>query len=229
MLQFLQPLRRLVCVAVVLAVLTPTTVTAAPVVFRPPTDAPVLDPFRLPDGQYGAGNRGIEYDTTEGDLIVAAAGGEVVFSGAVAGSLFVSVEHPGGLRSTYGFVSNLLVRVGARVEAGDVVARAAGPFHFTVRLDGAYVDPAGLFGRARSLITRVTLVPDRPRELPADNAVTLAGLEEPPDTLLDGSSGPRTVPNRLRRILLVRATPGRFGVLHEFVTGKKEKPWQSSP
>jgi murein DD-endopeptidase MepM/ murein hydrolase activator NlpD len=226
MLQFLRPVRRVLCVAAFLAVLSPSVASAATEPFRPPTDAPVLDPFRLPDGQYGAGNRGIEYDTIDGDLIRSAAAGEVVFSGAVAGSLFVSIEHPGGLRSTYGFVSNLLARVGTRVDAGDVVARAAGPFHFTVRIDGIYVDPAGLFG---SLLRRVTLVSDRSRPWPAeDNVLSLAGLEQPPGTLLGGPSGPRTVPNRPRRILLVRATPGRFGVLHGLKTGKKEHSWQSS-
>jgi murein DD-endopeptidase MepM/ murein hydrolase activator NlpD len=167
-------------------------------------------------------------------VIRSAAAGKVVFSGAVAGSLFVSIEHPGGLRSTYGFVSNLLARVGTRVDAGDVVARAAGPFHFTVRIDGVYVDPAGLFG---SLSRQVTLVPDRSRpstgsvpedSFPEHNVTSLAGLEQPPGTLLGGPSGPRTVPDRLRRILLVRATPGRFGVLHGFKTGKKEHSWQSS-
>ena len=209
-------LRRALCCAALLATtFVPAAATAA-VVFRPPTDAPVLDPFRLPDGPYGAGNRGIEYDTAAGDLIVAAAAGEVVFSGAVAGSLFVSIEHPGGLRSTYGFVSNTLVRVGARVAAGTVVARAGGPFHFTVRLDGVYLDPAGLFGSRRQ---RVTLVPHRPP----------SGLAAAPATLLDGPLGPRTEPDRPRRILLVRAPPGRFGVLHGDATGKKEPPWLSSP
>ena len=142
---------------------------AAPVALSPPTDAPILDPFRLPDGPYGAGNRGIEYDTADGDLVRAASGGVVAFAGPVAGSLFVSVDHPGGLRTTYGFVGRILVRRGMSIERGDLVASAAGPFHFTVRLHGEYLDPETLFGRAR---TRVRLIPHR------------AG------TLLDGPLGP---------------------------------------
>ncbi len=134
-------------------------VGAGEVVFSRPTTAPVLDPFRLPDGPYGAGNRGIEYDTVAGDVVVAAGGGIVVFSGSVAGDRFVSVDHPGGLRTTYGFVRTALVRRGASVERGDALAVAGGPFHFTVRLDGHYIDPEPLFGTAR---TTVHLVPHRP-------------------------------------------------------------------
>jgi murein DD-endopeptidase MepM/ murein hydrolase activator NlpD len=215
---------RVLSLLAAMTVLVSSPATAA-VVFRPPTDASVLDPFRLPDGPYGAGNRGIEYDTAPGDLVVAAAAGEVVFSGAVAGSLFVSIEHPGGLRSTYGFVSNTLVRVGTRVAAGTTVARAGGPFHFTVRLNGVYVDPAGLFGTRRQ---RVTLVPHR-QSIRSPFDVSPSGLAPAPATLLDGPSGPRTEPDRPRRILLVRATPGRFGVPHGDTTGKKEKSWLSSP
>ena len=65
-------------------------------VFRPPVDAPVADPFRPPEDPYGPGNRGIEYDTEPGSVVRAAAAGSVVFSGAVAGSLYVTLDHGGG-------------------------------------------------------------------------------------------------------------------------------------
>ncbi|MEZ5167162.1 MAG: M23 family metallopeptidase [Acidimicrobiales bacterium] len=158
---------RPVC-SVLLSVLLVASAPAPPaaareVVFRPPSSASVLDPFRPPAGPYGAGNRGIEYDTAPGDPITAAADGRVAFVGAVAGNLFVSVDHPGELRSTYGFVGRTLVRVGQAVRVGDLVAIAGGPFHFTVRLRGTYVDPAGLFGVRR---LRVTLVPHHRPESP---------------------------------------------------------------
>lgn len=207
---------------VVAVSVVPAPPAAAAVVFSRPTDAAVLDPFRLPEGPFGAGNRGIEYATGAGDPIHAAAGGTVAFAGPVAGDLFVSVDHPGGLRSTYGFVGNLLVRRGDEVARGERVALASGSFHFTVRLDGAYVDPEPLFGRRK---VRVRLVPHGPsvaREpatpwtgfLPAAPAVD-------PDTLLDGSFGPRTTPQWGRRNHWVRATPGRLGVPHEHATGKE--------
>ena len=128
---------------------------AADLLFRRPTSAPVLDPFRLPDGKYGAGNRGIEYDTGDLDRIVAAARGTVVFAGPVARSLFVTVDHGDGLESSYGFVGHILVREGQEVVDGDLVALSDGPFHFSVRLHGEYVDPEPLFGSRRVVVRLV--------------------------------------------------------------------------
>ncbi len=41
----------------------------------PPVDAPIADPFRPPAGPYGGGNRGLDYDTTAGDVVRASAAG----------------------------------------------------------------------------------------------------------------------------------------------------------
>ena len=73
-------------------------------------DAPVSDPFRSPDDPYGPGNRGIEYDTEPGDVVRAAAAGIVVFAGPVAGELHVTVDHGGGVVSSYSFLERLSVR-----------------------------------------------------------------------------------------------------------------------
>lgn len=127
-------------------------------VFRPPVDAPVADPFRSPDDPYGSGNRGIEYDTEPGDVVRAAAAGTVVFSGAVAGSLHVTIDHGGGVVSSYSYLLRVSVRVGGRVSQGQVVAIAGDRMHFGVRVDGSYVDPATLIGVPR---IRVRLVPVR--------------------------------------------------------------------
>lgn len=152
--------RRTVVVAVVSVLVAvsagvPQPAEAADLLFRRPTSAPVLDPFRLPDGKYGAGNRGIEYDTGELDRIVAAARGTVVFAGPVARSLFVTVDHGDGLESSYGFVGHILVREGQEVADGDLVALSDGPFHFSVRLHGEYVDPEPLFGSRRVVVRLV--------------------------------------------------------------------------
>lgn len=112
--------------------------------FRPPVSAPVSDPFRLPEGPYGPGNRGIEYDTEPGEAVAAAAGGEVVFAGSVASSLHVTVDHGGGLVSSYSYLERITVPVGARVAQGDPIGAASERLHFGVRVDGAYVDPASL-------------------------------------------------------------------------------------
>jgi len=116
---------------------------------QPPVDAEVVDPFRMDHGDYGPGNRGIEYATQTGDPVRAAGAGQVVFVGAVAGTVYVSVDHAGGLRSAYGPVAGVRVSVGDHVVAGQQIASAASALHFSTRIDGVYVDPASLFGSPR--------------------------------------------------------------------------------
>jgi murein DD-endopeptidase MepM/ murein hydrolase activator NlpD len=116
-----------------------------PLRYRPPVQAPVVDPFRLPDGPYGAGNRGLEYRTTPGAPVRAIGAGAVVFAGQVAGRLVVSIDHPDGLRSSLVGLASIEVRAGEVVRGGDVVGRAAGVLHLGVRRDGRYLDPATLF------------------------------------------------------------------------------------
>jgi len=82
-------------------------------------------------------------------VVLAAATGSVTFAGPVGGHLFVTVTHPGGLASTYSWVSALLVHKGDRVVAGQPIARSGSGhpgdtiahLHLGVKLDGAYVDP----------------------------------------------------------------------------------------
>ena len=127
-------------------------------VFRPPVDAPVADPFRPPENPYGPGNRGVEYDTEPGDVVRAAASGFVVFAGAVAGTLHVTIDHGGGLVSSYSYLQRISVRVGTDVAQGAVIGITGERLHFGVRLDGDYTDPASFIGERR---VRIRLVPLR--------------------------------------------------------------------
>ena len=196
---------------------------AADLLFQRPTSAPVLDPFRLPDGKYGAGNRGIEYDTDEFDRIVAAARGTVVFAGPVARSLFVTVDHGNGLESSYGFVGHILVREGQEVVDGLLVALADGPFHFSVRLHGEYVDPEPLFGTRRTV---VRLVPHPVQGRSGLVAPSVGrGLSLGAATLPRGPMGLGRHQVDADEQASTRVTPGRFGARHGFVTGKKEQTW----
>lgn len=130
------------------------------VTYEPPVVAPVLDPFRLPAGPYGPGNRGIEYDTWPGQPVVAAAAGSVVFAGAVAGSLHVTIGHADGVRTSYAFLASIDVVRGQQLGQGELVGRAGETFHFGARIGSIYVDPAALFGAGPP---EVALVPhDRP-------------------------------------------------------------------
>lgn len=144
--------RRVVCVAlVVLAVgAMPGRAEAAlpdRVTYVPPVEGTIVDPFRAPTSPYGPGNRGIDYATAPLSAVRASAAGEVLFAGQVAGALHITIRHPDGLRSSYSFVAESLVRAGQRVAQGQLIARTGEFFHFGVRdPSGTYLDPASLFG-----------------------------------------------------------------------------------
>lgn len=104
------------CGALVLAVLLPIPLAVAQP--SPPVDGVVVDRFRPPAHIGAPGNRGWEYATTPGAPISSVLGGVVVFAGPVAGNLHVSVDHPGGIRSTYSFLAEITVRHGQVVAPG---------------------------------------------------------------------------------------------------------------
>jgi len=111
---------------ILVAPLAATEPTPPPTTYRPPVDAPVSDPFRPPPTRYGRGNRGLEYDTDAGVVVVAAAGGSVTFAGQVGGRLHVTVAHADGIRTTYGPLGRIAPGVvrGAVLDAGDAVGTA---------------------------------------------------------------------------------------------------------
>ena len=155
-----------------LAVLTATLVATAPhaaaqepVEYRPPVDAPVVDPFRPPASTYGPGNRGLTYDLAPATPVQASAPGEVVFAGPVAGTLAVTILHADGLRTSYSFLESVAVLRGQRVATGDIVGTGGLGFHFGVRDGSSYLDPASLFG---GLEVRVHLVPSEEPLPPTD-------------------------------------------------------------
>ena len=131
-------------------------------VFRPPVDAPVSDPFRMPDGPYGPGNRGIEYATSPGDAVRAGAEGVVSFAGPVAGNLYVTLDHGGGLLSSYSYIDRVSVAHGDSAGRGDVIGfTGETPLHFSVRIDGSYVDPAAFIGVRRVSVRLLPTASDR--------------------------------------------------------------------
>jgi hypothetical protein len=115
----------------------------APSAWRPPVDAPVVDPFR-PPSPWGLGNRGLAYGTADGDPVRAVAEGTVSFTDRVGVGLHVTVDHGNGLRSTYAFLASALVVRGQRVAAGQLIGTATTGFHLTARVGDRYVDPSRL-------------------------------------------------------------------------------------
>nr|WP_243852690.1 M23 family metallopeptidase [Saccharomonospora amisosensis] len=103
---------------------------------------------------YAAGHRGVDLAATAGQQVLAAADGTVVFAGTVAGRGVVSIDHEGGLRTTY---QPLLPTVaeGDQVTAGQplgtVVAghpgcpqQVAACLHWGLRRGEEYLDPLRL-------------------------------------------------------------------------------------
>jgi murein DD-endopeptidase MepM/ murein hydrolase activator NlpD len=131
-----------------------------------PVQGPVTRRFDPPGSPYGSGHRGIDIAVPLGTEVLAAKEGVVAFAGPVAGGLYVSVDHPDGVRTTYSWLSEVSVRAGDEVERGDVLGRS-GPghpgvdpphLHLGARLGSVYLDPMLLLERG-SLVGLVRLAP----------------------------------------------------------------------
>jgi len=130
------------------AVATPAAVGAAPWV-PPLAPVQVTRRFVAPSSPYGPGHRGVDLAGAQGQVVVAAGAGIVVFAGMVAGRPVVSIAHPGGLRTTYEPVVPA-VRAGVPVARGSPIgALAAGHpgcpvaacLHWGARHAEGYLDP----------------------------------------------------------------------------------------
>ena len=73
--------------------------------------------FDAPAPNWNRGHRGVDLAGSSGQPVYAAGAGTVVFAGELAGRPLVSIEHPGGLRTSYEPVRPA-VRAGQRVDAG---------------------------------------------------------------------------------------------------------------
>jgi murein DD-endopeptidase MepM/ murein hydrolase activator NlpD len=149
---------------------------AAPAVADPVPAAPwgaplagelvLTRPFDLPAGPFAAGHRGADLAATGSSPVLAAGDGVVVFAGMVAGRPVISVDHPGGLRTTYEPVDPI-VGAGTRVDRGTPLGvllpghpgcPTAACLHWGLRRGETYLDPMTL------------LRPPRIRLLPWGNA-----------------------------------------------------------
>ena len=141
-------MRRALCtLAVMVSVVAPAAKSSS-IDLVQPVPGPITRHFEPPSTPYAAGHRGIDFGAPVGTLVAAAAAGTVSFAGQVGGSLFVSIDHPGGLRTTYSFLSAVLVKRGQVVAQGQQIARsgpgAAGEkpnLHFGLRSGANYLDP----------------------------------------------------------------------------------------
>ncbi|MFI5845490.1 murein hydrolase activator EnvC family protein [Catenuloplanes sp. NPDC051500] len=145
----------------------PLTAVAArepvPVRFSWPLDgpSPVLRRFDPPPQPWLPGHRGVDLGAEPGSTVRAAGDGTVVFAGMVADHGVVSIEHPGGLRTTYQPV-HIGIAAGRKTSAGTPLGTlatghsgcpAAACLHWGLRHGSDYLDPLLLLalGRARLL------------------------------------------------------------------------------
>lgn len=121
--------------------------------WSPPVDAPVTDPYRAPSCTYCPGNRGIEFGPAAGQQVRAVEAGTVSFSGIVAGTRYVVIDHADGLRATYGRLATVTVRTGQSISAGDHLGTTTSGFYFGLRRGVAPhdvpVDPTPMLGVRR--------------------------------------------------------------------------------
>ncbi|RVW09860.1 M23 family metallopeptidase [Prescottella agglutinans] len=112
----------------------------------------VVRAFEKPAQNWLPGHRGVDLAAAPGQSVLAAGAGTVVFAGTVAGKPVVSVDHPGGLRTTYEPV-RAAVTAGRRVDRGTVLGTvvaghpecaAAACLHWGLRRDREYLDPLPL-------------------------------------------------------------------------------------
>jgi len=121
----------------------------------------IVRPYIAPATAYSAGHRGIDVTVLDG-IVTAPAPGIVHFAGTVVDRPVLSIDHGGGVLSSYEPVTTTL-RKGDPVARGDPIGQAVPGhcislcLHFGVRIDGEYVSPLSMLGQ----IPYAVLLPTR--------------------------------------------------------------------
>lgn len=124
---------------------------------------PIVRPFIAPASAYSSGHRGVDIAGAEGATVRAPAAGIIHFSGFVVNRYVVSIDHGGGVLSSFEPVLSELAE-GAIVRRGEQIGAlqsghcGAPCLHFGVRVNGLYVSPLNFLGG----IPRSILLPTRP-------------------------------------------------------------------
>jgi murein DD-endopeptidase MepM/ murein hydrolase activator NlpD len=130
-----------------------------------PCSAPpgVVERAFAPVGTY-EGHWGIDFAMGAGSDVMVVADGVVSFAGRVAGMNTVTVDHGGGLRTSYSYLETVRVRRGERVHPSDVlgtsgVDHGTAALHFSTRVNGSYVDPGFVFSCVSGILRLSPLDP----------------------------------------------------------------------
>ena len=119
-----------------------------------PFEGPVNSPYGQRNGRP---HDGIDIGGDEGDPIVAAAAGEVVYEGTLGGyGNLIVIKHDGGYFTAYGHNDKNLVDKGDRVKQGERIAKmgstgnASGDhLHFEIRDEDGTYDPEDFLPESR--------------------------------------------------------------------------------
>jgi murein DD-endopeptidase MepM/ murein hydrolase activator NlpD len=130
----------------------PAGATASDPQWRWPVDPPrsIARNYLAPATPYSSGHRGVDI-RAPGSVVYAPAAGVVHFAGVVVDRPVLSIQHAGGLLSSYEPVQSSL-SAGQVVHRGDVIGtvlpgHCSGQcLHFGVRLHGEYVNPLRFLG-----------------------------------------------------------------------------------
>jgi murein DD-endopeptidase MepM/ murein hydrolase activator NlpD len=139
------------------AVAEPASPASAPWTLPLAGGLPATRPFEAPPHPYAAGHRGVDLRGSPGSAVLAAGDGVVVFAGMVAGRPVVSIDHAGGLRTTYEPVDPS-VGAGLRVVRGSPIGTlmpghpgcpVEACLHWGLRRGETYLDPMTLLSPPR--------------------------------------------------------------------------------
>lgn len=134
-----------------------------------PVIGPVIRGFDPPDSPYSSGHRGIDIAVPSGTPVLSPADGVVAFSGPIGGALYVSIDHPSGVRSTFSWLSSRVVSKGETVSVGELLGYAGtghpgattAHLHLGTRIGEVYVDPLSLLlPLDLSLLLRLVPLPE---------------------------------------------------------------------
>ena len=120
-------------------------------------DPTVVRPFDPPAQPWLPGHRGVDLAAPPGAVVRAAGAGVVRFSGLIAGRTVISVEHSGGLVTTYEPVTapapaGTTITTGQQIgllSAGHEGCPAIACLHWGLRDGSGYLDPLSLLGHGR--------------------------------------------------------------------------------
>jgi murein DD-endopeptidase MepM/ murein hydrolase activator NlpD len=120
-------------------------------VLRPPVDGPLVRGFEELAGPFGPGHRGVDFGAAPGSPVRAPASGRVTFAGAVARTIWVTMQVAPAVLVTLGPLRALEVPAGQTVAASDRLGTlerghdsttpSLAALHLSLRVDGVYVDP----------------------------------------------------------------------------------------